>query len=94
MITPAISVLSAIEGIGVGTPRLNSFVLPLTIVVLAALFLVQKRGTANVGHLFGPVMLVWFAVIAVDGLIQIAGRRGSWPRSTRPMPSPSSSPRR
>ncbi len=72
MITPAISVLSAIEGIGVGTPKLNSFVLPLTIVVLAALFLVQKRGTASVGHLFGPVMLVWFAVIAVDGLIQVA----------------------
>jgi KUP system potassium uptake protein len=72
MITPAISVLSAIEGLGVGTPRLTPFVLPLTIVVLAALFLVQKRGTASVGHLFGPVMLVWFAVIAVDGLIEVA----------------------
>src|SRR5208282_3515484 len=72
MITPAISVLSAIEGIGVGTPALNRFVLPLMIVVLVALFLVQKRGTQSIGHLFGPVMLGWFAVIAVDGLIQIA----------------------
>jgi len=50
---------------------MNRFVLPLTIVVLAALFLVQKRGTATVGQLFGPVMLVWFAVIGVDGLVQI-----------------------
>jgi KUP system potassium uptake protein len=72
MITPAISVLSAIEGVGVETPALNRFVLPLTVVVLAALFLVQKRGTESVGHLFGPVMVLWFAVIAVDGLIQIA----------------------
>src|SRR5277367_1711900 len=57
MITPAISVLSAIEGMEVGAPAMNRFVLPLTIVVLAALFLVQKRGTATVGQLFGPVML-------------------------------------
>src|SRR5271169_757551 len=71
MITPAISVLSAIEGMEVGAPAMNRFVLPLTIVVLAALFLVQKRGTASVGQLFGPVMLVWFAVIGVDGLIQV-----------------------
>jgi KUP system potassium uptake protein len=71
MITPAISVLSAIEGVGVGTPAMNQFVLPLTIVVLGVLFLVQKRGTASVGQLFGPVMLVWFAVIGVDGLIQV-----------------------
>jgi KUP system potassium uptake protein len=71
MITPAISVLSAIEGMGVGTPAMKRFVLPLTIVVLGALFFVQKRGTATVGQLFGPVMLVWFAVIGVDGLIQI-----------------------
>src|SRR5271165_4844268 len=73
MITPAISVLSAIEGIGVGTPALNRFVVPVTVVVLVLLFLVQRRGTASVGRLFGPVMLVWFAVIAVDGLVQIAG---------------------
>ena len=72
MITPAISVLSAIEGIGVGTPALSRFVVPLTIVVLVLLFVFQKRGTESVGRFFGPVMLVWFAVIGVDGLIQIA----------------------
>ncbi len=72
MITPAISVLSAIEGIGVATPALSRFVVPITIVVLALLFLIQKRGTAKVGHLFGPVMLLWFAVIGVDGLVRIA----------------------
>ena len=71
MITPAISVLSAIEGIGVGTPALNRFVVPITVVVLVLLFLVQRRGTASVGHLFGPVMLVWFAVIGLDGLVHI-----------------------
>jgi KUP system potassium uptake protein len=76
MITPAISVLSAVEGVGVGTPALNRFVLPLTVVVLVALFLFQKRGTESVGHLFGPVMVLWFAVIAADGLIQIAKAPG------------------
>lgn len=72
MITPAISVLSAIEGIGVGTPALNRFVLPVTVAVLVALFLVQKRGTEKIGYFFGPVMLLWFAVIALYGLIHIA----------------------
>jgi KUP system potassium uptake protein len=72
MITPAISVLSAIEGIGVGTPALNRFVLPITVAVLLALFLVQKRGTEKIGYFFGPVMLLWFAVIALYGLIHIA----------------------
>src|SRR5438270_1802629 len=63
MITPAISVLSAVEGIGVATPALNRFVLPVTIVVLLALFLLQKGGTGRVGRIFGPVMVLWFAVI-------------------------------
>jgi KUP system potassium uptake protein len=72
MITPAISVLSAVEGIGIATPVLNRFVLPLTIVVLLALFLFQKGGTERVGRLFGPVMVLWFAVIAVSGVLQIA----------------------
>jgi KUP system potassium uptake protein len=71
MITPAISVLSAIEGIGVGTPSLNRFVVPITIVVLVLLFVLQRRGTQSVGHLFGPVMLGWFAVIGGDGLVRI-----------------------
>jgi len=72
MITPAISVLSAVEGIGIATPVLNRFVLPLTIVVLLALFLFQKGGTERVGRLFGPAMVLWFAVLAVSGVLQIA----------------------
>jgi KUP system potassium uptake protein len=72
MITPAISVLSAIEGIGVGSPTLNRFVVPITVVVLVLLFVIQHRGTQRVGHLFGPVMLGWFAVIGGDGLVHIA----------------------
>ncbi len=72
MITPAISVLSAVEGIGIATPALNRFVLPLAIAVLLALFLFQKGGTGRVGRLFGPVMLLWFAVIAISGVLQIA----------------------
>ena len=72
MITPAISVLSAVEGIGVATPALNRFVLPVTIVVLLALFLFQKGGTGRVGAIFGPVMVLWFAVIAIIGVMQIA----------------------
>src|SRR5271165_1901180 len=72
MITPAISVLSAIEGIGIATPALNRFVLPLTVAVLLALFLVQKGGTERVGRFFGPVMVLWFTVIAVIGVLQIA----------------------
>jgi KUP system potassium uptake protein len=71
VITPAISVLSAVEGIGVGTPVLSRFVVPTTIAVLVLLFLVQRRGTRSVGHLFGPVMLGWFAVIGGDGLVHI-----------------------
>ena len=72
MITPAISVLSAVEGLGIATPALNRFVLPLAIAVLLALFLFQKGGTGRVGRLFGPVMLLWFAVIAISGVLQIA----------------------
>jgi KUP system potassium uptake protein len=72
MITPAISVLSAVEGIGVATPALNRFVLPVTVVVLLALFLLQKGGTGRVGSIFGPVMVLWFAVIAIIGVLQIA----------------------
>ena len=71
MITPAISVLSAVEGLGIATPALNRFVLPLTVVVLLALFLLQKGGTGRVGHLFGPVMILWFAVIALSEALQI-----------------------
>jgi hypothetical protein len=72
MITPAISVLSAVEGIGIATPALQQFVLPLTVAVLLALFFFQKGGTERVGRLFGPVMVLWFAVLAVTGGFQIA----------------------
>jgi KUP system potassium uptake protein len=74
MITPAISVLSAMEGLEVATPGLNTFVVPLTVVVLVALFVVQRFGTHRVGAMFGPVMLVWFAVIALLGFIHIVRR--------------------
>jgi KUP system potassium uptake protein len=68
MITPAISVLSAIEGVQVAAPSLASIVLPLTAVILIGLFVLQRLGTAAVGRLFGPVMAIWFAVIATWGI--------------------------
>jgi KUP system potassium uptake protein len=71
-ITPAISVLSAIEGIKVYAPHLDRFVVPITVVILIALFMVQRKGTSFIGGMFGPVMFVWFAVIAVLGVASIA----------------------
>src|SRR5574343_3806 len=71
MVTPAISVLSAVEGLEVGAPALHAFVIPITIVVLFILFFVQKSGTAVVGAFFGPVMLLWFSTLAAFGLINI-----------------------
>jgi KUP system potassium uptake protein len=68
VITPAISVLSAVEGLEVATPSLASWVLPLTVGILTGLFLVQRRGTARVGAVFGPITLVWFVSIALSGL--------------------------
>jgi KUP system potassium uptake protein len=68
LITPAISVLSAVEGLEVLDPDFEQAVIPGTLVVLALLFLIQKRGTARVGRLFGPVMILWFAVLAVTGV--------------------------
>jgi KUP system potassium uptake protein len=72
VITPALSVLSAVEGVDVVTPALHEYVVPLTVVILLMLFAVQSRGTAKVAALFGPIMLVWFAAIALPGLIGIA----------------------
>src|SRR6266480_1050107 len=72
VITPAISVLSAVEGLKVATPLFEPYVIPISLVLLLVLFLVQRRGTAAVGGLFGPVMLVWFAVLALLGLWGIA----------------------
>ena len=68
MITPAISVLSAIEGLNVATPMFEAYVVPLTVVILASLFLIQRHGTARIGAIFGPVTLVWFAVLAALGM--------------------------
>jgi KUP system potassium uptake protein len=73
MITPAISVLSAIEGVQVAAPSVASLVLPITAVVIIGLFLLQRLGTATVGRLFGPVMAVWFTVIAAWGIRGVAG---------------------
>ena len=72
MITPAISVLSAVEGLKLATPALEHYVVPLTVLILVALFSVQSSGTARVASAFGPVMVVWFATIAVMGLIHIS----------------------
>ncbi|SFN39791.1 KUP system potassium uptake protein [Formivibrio citricus] len=72
MITPAISVLSAFEGISIISHRLDAYIIPLTIGVLVALFLLQQRGTAVVGKLFGPIMVLWFATLATLGIISIA----------------------
>ncbi len=71
-ITPAISVLSAVEGLVVVSPTFARFVLPLSVIIILALFAMQVRGTHSIGRLFGPVMAVWFLVIAAMGLVQIA----------------------
>jgi len=72
VITPAISVLSAVEGLEVVSPTFKKAVIPLTLLILFGLFLVQKRGTADIGKFFGPVTLVWFVSIAVLGISHIA----------------------
>ena len=71
IITPALSVLSAIEGLKVATPAFGEFIVPITVVILIVLFAAQSRGTAKVAALFGPVTLIWFAAIAVAGLWHI-----------------------
>jgi len=67
-ITPAISVLSAVEGLGVAQPSLQGWVIPIAVVILVGLFAIQRRGSAAIGRLFGPVMIVWFATIAILGI--------------------------
>jgi KUP system potassium uptake protein len=71
MITPAISVLSAVEGLELMKPDLETAVLPITLGVLAVLFLVQRRGTAHISKLFGPIMVLWFLSLAVSGIVAI-----------------------
>ncbi len=73
MITPAISVLSAVEGLKVVDPSLSELVVPITAVIIVGLFAVQRRGTAAVGRFFGPVMIVWFVVIGACGIRGILG---------------------
>ncbi|MFA5082368.1 MAG: KUP/HAK/KT family potassium transporter, partial [Hydrogenophilaceae bacterium] len=71
LITPAISVLSAIEGLEMGTPVLHPFIVPLALGILVGLFVIQRHGTATIGILFGPVMLVWFGVLGLLGILSI-----------------------
>ena len=73
VITPAISVLSAVEGLEIVSPKFTKYVVPITLVILLALFMVQKRGTGGIGKFFGPITLVWFIAIGGFGVIQIAG---------------------
>jgi KUP system potassium uptake protein len=71
LITPAISVLSAVEGLEVAAPRLHTMVLPLTVLILIALFTIQRTGTAHLGAVFGPIMAIWFVSLAALGVINI-----------------------
>ena len=72
VITPAISVLSAVEGLEIAAPALKHWVIPITLIVLLGLFVFQRHGTGAVGRLFGPIMLLWFATLAVLGAINVA----------------------
>ncbi len=72
IITPAISVLSAIEGIKLYAPQMGRFVVPLTVVILVLLFVIQRKGTSWIGGIFGPIMLIWFVVIGILGVVGIA----------------------
>jgi len=76
MITPAISVLSSVEGLEVISPSLESLIVPIALGILTALFVIQRFGTGAVGRLFGPVMAVWFTILAVGGIAQIADHPG------------------
>ncbi len=71
VITPAISVLSAIEGLEVAAPGLEQYIVPLTIIVLVSLYALQSQGTAGIGRWFGPIMVIWFAALAVMGVVNI-----------------------
>jgi KUP system potassium uptake protein len=71
VITPSISVLSAVEGLAVATPAFKPYAVPLSVAILAALYMVQKSGTGRIGFLFGPVLAVWFVMIGVTGLLNI-----------------------
>jgi KUP system potassium uptake protein len=72
MLTPAISVLSAVEGLEIATPVFKTSVVPITVGILTALFFLQRRGTSGIGKLFGPVMCVWFSILGILGIVSIA----------------------
>jgi KUP system potassium uptake protein len=74
VITPAISVLSAVEGLEIVTPRAKPYVVPISLVVLLALFILQRRGTGNIGKFFGPITVVWFVAIGAFGVVEIANK--------------------
>jgi KUP system potassium uptake protein len=76
VVTPAISVLSAVEGLEVATPAFKPFVIPITLLVLFFLFFVQRKGTASIGSLFGPLMLLWFSTLAILGLYNLLAHPG------------------
>ncbi len=76
MITPAISVLSAVEGLGVATPFFEPYIIPITVSILFLLFLTQRFGTGSVGRVFGPVTVLWFLTLAVLGVVQIVEQPG------------------
>ena len=76
MITPAISVLSAVEGLGVATPLFEPYIIPITVGILVLLFVTQRFGTGSVGRVFGPIMIVWFSTLAVLGIVQIVRQPG------------------
>ena len=71
MITPAISVLSAVEGLEIATPWLRPFVIPMTVVILSVLFLFQSRGTGRLGSIFGPIVVIWFVTLALLGIVSL-----------------------
>jgi KUP system potassium uptake protein len=76
MITPAISVLSAVEGLSVATPALEAYVIPIAVVILVSLFSIQRAGTSVVGAIFGPVMIIWFTVLALLGVYHVVQEPG------------------
>ena len=76
MLTPAISVLSAVEGLGVGSSAFQPFILPLALIILIGLFVLQSRGTAHIGRLFGPIIVVWFVTLSILGGVSIAKTPG------------------
>ena len=76
ILTPAVSVLSAVEGLNKATPVFEPYVVPISAVILAALFIVQSRGTARIGKVFGPILSLWFAVLALSGLYHIFDQPG------------------